>query len=236
VKKNQLRVLLALSLLLLVGAFFVFDLGRFLSLEVLKNQHEQFLLFYEENTLLTAAIYFVIYIVVTALSLPGAAIMTLAGGAIFGFWSGLVLVSFASSIGATLAFLVSRFLFKDWVEQKFQKTFKKVNHGIQKEGAFYLFTLRLVPLFPFFLINLVVGLTKMKTRTFFLVSQVGMLPGTAAYVNAGTQLASIDSLGGILSLPVILSFAVLGILPLVLKKGVDFLRAKKGNKPIDQTG
>jgi len=228
VKKNQLRIVLVLGLLLLVGPFFVFDLGRFLSLEALQSQHEQFLLFYEENTLLTAAIYFVIYIVVTALSLPGAAIMTLTGGAIFGFWSGLVLVSFASTIGATFAFLVARFLFKDWVEQKFQKTFEKVNHGIQKEGAFYLFTLRLVPLFPFFLINLVVGLTKMKTRTYFLISQVGMLPGTAAYVNAGTQLASIDSLGGILSFPVIISFAILGILPLVLKKVVDLARVQKG--------
>jgi uncharacterized membrane protein YdjX (TVP38/TMEM64 family) len=140
--------------------------------------------------------YFGIYVLVTALSLPGAAIMTLAGGAIFGFLWGTVIVSFASTIGATLAFILGRFLFRDYVQRRFGRYLKAVNEGVERDGAFYLFMLRLVPIFPFFVINLVMALTPMKTVTFFLVSQVGMLAGTMVYVNAGTQIAQIDSLGG----------------------------------------
>jgi uncharacterized membrane protein YdjX (TVP38/TMEM64 family)/thioredoxin reductase len=172
-------------------------------------------------------LFFVAYVAVTGLSLPGAAVMTLAGGAIFGLFWGLLLVSFASSLGATLAFLASRFLLRDWVQKRFGDRMRAINAGIAKEGGFYLFTLRLVPLFPFFVINLVMGLTPLKTRTFYWVSQLGMLAGTLVYVNAGTQLARIDSLAGILSPALLGSFVLLGIFPLLAKKIVDALAARK---------
>jgi pyruvate/2-oxoglutarate dehydrogenase complex dihydrolipoamide dehydrogenase (E3) component/uncharacterized membrane protein YdjX (TVP38/TMEM64 family) len=174
-----------------------------------------------------AGIYFLIYIAVTALSLPGAVIMTLAGGALFGLWTGLLLVSFASSIGATLAFLASRFLLRDWVQDRFGNRLAAINAGMAKDGAFYLFTLRLVPVFPFFIINLVMGLTPIKTRTFYWVSQVGMLAGTAVYVNAGTQLAQLEGLSGILSPGLLGSFVLLGIFPLLAKKLVAVVQARK---------
>jgi len=171
--------------------------------------------------------YFLLYVVVTALSLPGAAVMTLAGGALFGFWPALLVVSFASSFGATLAFVVSRFLLRDWVQARFGERLKAVNEGVAREGAFYLFSLRLVPLFPFFVINLLLGLTPMPVRTFYGVSQVGMLAGTAVYVNAGTQLGQIDSLSGILSPGLVVSFVLLGLFPLLSKKGLDLLKQRK---------
>jgi uncharacterized membrane protein YdjX (TVP38/TMEM64 family) len=153
----------------------------------------------------------VVYILMAALSLPGAAMMTLAGGAVFGIVYGTVLVSFASTIGATLAFLFSRYLFRDWVQRKFSSKLTAINRGIEKEGGFYLFTLRLVPAFPFFVINLVMGVTPLRSSVFYMVSQIGMLPGTLVFVNAGTQLAKIESAGGILSLNLMISFALLGI-------------------------
>jgi uncharacterized membrane protein YdjX (TVP38/TMEM64 family) len=176
-----------------------------------------------------------IYIAVAALSLPGAAILTLAAGALFGNLAGLIMVSFASSIGATLAFLVSRFLLKDYVQKKFGDKLKAINEGVAKEGAFYLFTLRLVPVFPFFVINLAMGLTPIKTLAFYLVSQVGMLPGTFVYVNAGTQIGKLESLKGILSPELIFSFALLGIFPLVAKKIISMIKARKANKPVART-
>ena len=172
-------------------------------------------------------VYFLIYVAVTALSLPGAVVMTLAGGALFGLWVGLLVVSFASSIGATLAFLASRLLLRDWVQGRFGDRLAAVNAGIAKDGAFYLFTLRLVPLFPFFVINLLMGLTPIKTRTFYWVSQVGMLAGTLVFVNAGTQLAKLDSLSGILSPALLGSFALLGVFPLLAKKLVAIVQARK---------
>jgi uncharacterized membrane protein YdjX (TVP38/TMEM64 family) len=153
--------------------------------------------------------------------------MTLAGGALFGLLTGTVVISFASTIGATLAFLVSRFLLKDWVQERFKEKLHTINQGIEREGSFYLFTLRLVPVFPFFIINLVMGLTPIRTTRFYLVSQVGMLPGTLVYVNAGTQLAQIDSLKGILSPGLLLSFALLGMFPLLARKGVALINRKK---------
>ncbi|MEX1303389.1 MAG: TVP38/TMEM64 family protein, partial [Desulfotignum sp.] len=167
------------------------------------------------------------YITVTALSLPGAAVMTLAGGALFGLVTGTVVISFASTIGATLAFLVSRFLLKNWVQNRFKDKLHAINRGIERDGAFYLFTLRLVPVFPFFIINLVMGLTPIRTIRFYLVSQLGMLPGTLVYVNAGTQLAQIDSLKDIVSPGLLLSFALLGMFPLLAKKGVALINRKK---------
>jgi len=211
----------------LIWAFFAFDLGQYLTLEYIKSQQEAFDRYYQDNQSLTIAIYMGIYIIVTALSLPGATIMTLAGGALFGLWVGLVAVSFASTIGATLAFLVSRFLLRDWVQGKFGDKLKSVNAGVARDGAFYLFSLRLVPIFPFFVINLVMGLTPLKTGLFYLVSQVGMLAGTFVYVNAGTQLGQLESAAGILSPGIILSFVLLGIFPLIAKKVLDILKAQK---------
>ncbi len=221
------RIVLLLVLALLIAAFFAFDLGRFLSLEFLKAQHAAIEDVYHTHPVRTALAFLAVYVAVTGLSLPGAAIMTLAAGAVFGLVAGTLLVSFASSIGATLAFLASRFLFRDSIQRRFGDKLNTINRGIGKEGAFYLFTLRLVPVFPFFVINLVMGLTAMKTRTFYWVSQVGMLLGTIVYVNAGIQLARIHSLRDILSPVLLLSFAALGIFPLLAKKIVDHVRARK---------
>ena len=221
------RLALAVAIVALIAAYFVFDLGRYFSLDFFKSQQAAIDAYFRAHPLRTAAIYFAVYVVVTALSLPGAALMTLAGGAIFGLLSGLVIVSFASSIGATVAFLASRFLFRDAVQRKFGDKLAAVNRGVEREGAFYLFTLRLVPLFPFFVINLVMGLTPMKARTFYWVSQLGMLAGTAVYVYAGTQIARIDSLKGVLSPGLVLAFAALGLFPLVAKKVVDAVRARR---------
>ncbi|MCL7488485.1 MAG: TVP38/TMEM64 family protein [Desulfobulbaceae bacterium] len=207
-------------------AFRYFDLGQYLSLDYLKASQAKFQALYLEHRVLVIAAYMGIYVVVTALSLPGAAVMTLAGGALFGFILGTVVVSFASTIGATLACVVSRFLLRDWVQNKFAKRLEKINQGIEKEGAFYLFSLRLVPVFPFFVINLAMGLTGMRLFTFFWVSQVGMLPGTMVYVNAGKELAQIDSLSGIMSPGVLISFAILGLFPITAKKLLAFYKRK----------
>jgi uncharacterized membrane protein YdjX (TVP38/TMEM64 family) len=186
------KIFLIATIIVLVVAFFAFDLHRFLTLEYLKDRQQAFADFYSANQVLTIAIYFILYVVVTALSLPGAAVMTLAGGALLGFWVALVTVSFASTIGATLAFLASRFLLRDWVQSRFGDKLKAINEGVEKDGAFYLFTLRLVPLFPFFVINLVMGLSPMRALSYYWVSQVGMLPGTAVYVNAGPGSSSLS--------------------------------------------
>jgi pyruvate/2-oxoglutarate dehydrogenase complex dihydrolipoamide dehydrogenase (E3) component/uncharacterized membrane protein YdjX (TVP38/TMEM64 family) len=224
---NLRKVLLLIALALGIGAFFFFDLGRFLSLDYIKQSQASFAELYASQPLKVAGAYFLIYVATTALSLPGAAIITLAGGAIFGLFWGTVIVSFASSIGATLAFLVSRFVLGSTVEDKFGKRLAEINRGVEKDGAFYLFTLRLIPAVPFFVINLLMGLTKMKARTFYWVSQVGMLAGTVVYVNAGTQLAQIESLKGILSPGLIGSFVLLGIFPLIARKIVDAVKKRK---------
>ncbi len=222
-KKFALLLLIAA----LVVAFFALDLGRFLTLDALKSSQAAFAAWFDTSPWRVAGAYFLIYVAVTALSLPGAAMMTLAGGAFFGLWTGLLLVSFASSLGATLAFLASRFLLQDWVQSRFGDRLAAVNAGMAKDGAFYLFTLRLVPLFPFFVINLIMGLTPIKTRTFYWVSQLGMLAGTAVYVNAGTQLAQLDSLSGVLSPGLLGSFALLGLFPLLAKKLIGVIQARK---------
>ena len=213
-----------------VVLFFHFDLDQFLTLEYIKSQQQQVDAFYAENKALTVAGFFLLYVVVTGASLPGAAILTLAGGAIFGLVTGLIIISFASSIGASLAFLVSRYLFRDSIQNRFGGSLKSINDGIAKDGAFYLFALRLVPAFPFFVINLVMGLTTIKLKTFYWVSQAGMLAGTIVYVNAGTQLAQIESPAGILSPGLILSFVLLALLPFIGKKIVAILNARKALK------
>jgi len=224
---NKNKIAIVVLVAGLIWLFFSTDASQYLTLESIKANQASFNNFYQQSPWQTALIFFFIYIAVTALSLPGAAIMTLAAGFVFGNFTGLLIVSFASTIGATLAFLVSRFLLRNWVQEKFADKLKAINKGVEKEGAYYLFTLRLVPLFPFFLINLLMGLTPMRTLTFLLVSQIGMLPGTAVFVNAGTQLSQVDSLSGILSPEIILSFALLGIFPLVAKKVVDWLNRRK---------
>jgi len=226
-KTLMTRLIIVSVIVLLVVLFFVFDLGQYFTLSRLKERQQEFNQFYQENTFTTLAFYMGTYILVTALSLPGAAVMTLAGGALFGFWVGTIVVSFASTIGATLAFLVSRFLLRDWVQNKFGNRLRKINDGIQRDGAFYLFTLRLVPIFPFFAINLAMGLTPIRTLVYYVVSQIGMLPGTMVYVNAGTQLAEIQSPGGILSMDLLLSFALLGAFPWIAKKAVSMVKTRK---------
>ncbi len=219
-------IILALAVAI-VAAFIGFDLGQYLTLGSLKSRQAELNGWVVSQPVLAGLVFAAGYVVVTALSLPGAVILTLAGGALFGLGWGLLLVSFASSIGATLAFLISRTVLRDWVLQRFGKNLQALNDGIEREGGFYLFTLRLVPVFPFFVINLVMGLTPIKTRTFYWVSQLGMLPGTAVFVNAGTQLAQIETLGGLLSPALIGSFALLGIFPLIAKKLVEMLQARK---------
>ncbi len=221
------KAVLLAALVLAVAAFFAFDLDRLLSFDALKQGQQAFAQRYEASPLAFVAGYFAIYVVVTALSLPGATIMTLAGGALFGLVAGTVIVSFASTIGATLAFLVSRFLLHDLVQRRFGDKLKAINDGIARDGAFYLFTLRLVPLFPFFLINLLMGITPIRARTFYWVSQVGMLAGTVVYVNAGTQLAAVDSPAGILSPALLLSFALLGVFPLIARRIVAVIRSRR---------
>jgi pyruvate/2-oxoglutarate dehydrogenase complex dihydrolipoamide dehydrogenase (E3) component/uncharacterized membrane protein YdjX (TVP38/TMEM64 family) len=212
------KTLLLLTLASALALFWAFDLGRFLSLEQLKASQAGLAALYQRHPWQVAGAYFGIYVLATALSLPGAVLLTLAGGALFGLLWGTVIVSFASSVGATLAFLASRFLLRDVVRERFGRRLAEIDRGLERDGAFYLFTLRLIPVVPFFLINLLMGLTRMKTLTFHAVSQVGMLAGTLVYVNAGTQLARLDSLQGILSPALIGSFVLLGVFPLIARR------------------
>jgi len=225
-RKNLIRLGLLMALLLAILIFRALDLGHYLTLSYLKESREQFQNLYKLHRFLVLGGYILLYIVVTALSLPGAAIMTLAGGALFGFWTGTIAVSFASTIGATLACAVARFLLRDWIQNRFADKLVAINRGIEEEGAFYLFTLRLIPIFPFFVINLVMGLTRLRLSTYYLVSQLGMLPATMVYVNAGRELGRLDSLAGILSPGLLISFILLGLFPLTAKKLVALYRRK----------
>ncbi|MGF1548800.1 MAG: FAD-dependent oxidoreductase [Thiotrichales bacterium] len=221
------KIALILALGLAIVAFFAFDLGQYLNLEVLKARQADIEAFRETRPWLTAGAFFLIYVLVTALSLPGALLMTLAGGAIFGLGWGTLIVSFASTIGATLAFVVARFLLREPVARRFGPRLAAIDAGVKREGAFYLFTLRLVPIFPFFLINLLLGLTAMKAWTFYWVSQIGMFPATLVYVNAGTQLGRLESLAGILSPALLGSFALLGVFPLLARRFVEWIQRRK---------
>ena len=224
---NIKRVILLVILAALIGSWFAFDLGQYLTLAQAKEQQFALQSTIIEQPILSSIIYFALYIVVTALSLPGAAIMTLLGGGLFGFWWSLVLASFASSIGATLSFLFSRTILRDWVQRKFGDRLAPINEGIKKDGALYLFTLRLIPVFPFFLVNLLMGLTPLSTRKYYLVSQLGMLAGTAVFINAGTQLSEIESLSGIISVPVLISFALLGVFPFIAKLIINIINSRR---------
>jgi pyruvate/2-oxoglutarate dehydrogenase complex dihydrolipoamide dehydrogenase (E3) component/uncharacterized membrane protein YdjX (TVP38/TMEM64 family) len=224
---NKKKLLLALAFAGLVLVFFALDLGRFLSLDYVKGAQGDFARLYAQQPVAVVLAFAAVYIAVTALSLPGATILTLVAGAVFGLWVGLLVASFASSIGATLAMLVARYVLRDSMQARLGAKLAEIDKGIERDGAFYLFTLRLVPLFPFFVINVLMGLTRMKAATFYGVSQLGMLAGTAVYVNAGTQLGQISSLKGILSPGLLGSFVLLGVFPLVARKVVDMIRARK---------
>ena len=221
------KIIIVSTVLLAVLAFRLLNLGQYLNLGYIKESQAVFAAFYSEHRALTIVSYMLIYITATALSLPGAAILTLAGGAMFGLVSGSIIISFSSSIGATLACAVSRYLLRDWVQEKFGDKLQKINKGMEKEGGFYLFTLRLVPVFPFFIINLVMGLTSIRLKTFYWVSQLGMLPATIVYVNAGKELGKIDSLSGILSPGLLVSFVLLGIFPIAAKKIIGKMRPRR---------
>ena len=222
IKKLMLASLSAIVLILLL----LLDPHHYLTLEYLKYSKDKLNSYYQDNSLIVLGIYFVIYLTSAAFSVPGATLLTLAGGALFGLVAGTLVVSFASTIGATLAMLISRLLLKDWVQNRFADQMIKINSGILKEGTFYLFALRLLPAVPFFVINLVMGLTHIRTVTFFWVSQLGMLPATLVYVNAGSELGKVQTIDDILSSSLIISFLLLGIFPLLIKKIVKAIQAK----------
>ena len=229
-KKTTQRIAILVGIIIIVVLFIVFDLEQYLTLTYLKSSKESFGALYGDHPVLVVGAYMLIYIVVTGLSLPGAAILTLAGGALFGFLVGTIAVSFASTIGATLACFFSRFILRDWVQGRFGDKLSTINQGIEQEGPFYLFILRLIPVFPFFVINLVVGLTHMRLTTYYWVSQIGMLPGTMVYVNAGKELGKLESLSGILSPSLLVSFVILGLFPITVKKVMGWYQKRKGAK------
>ncbi len=221
------KIIIALAVIVLVALFKVFNVEDYLTLSYIKNSQVQFETLYAENRAAVIAGFMLTYIVVTSLSLPGGAVMGLAAGALFGLLTGTIAVSFASTVGATIACFVSRFMLRDWIQNRFGDRLKTVNEGIEREGAFYLFTLRLIPVFPFWLINLIMGLTKIPLRTYYWVSQIGMLPGTLVFVNAGKELGKIESLSGIFSPGLILSFALLGLFPIAIKKLLALYNARQ---------
>ena len=222
------KAVLALVLIGAIAAYFIFDLGQYLSLDNFKASQADIVAAKDANPALYIAGFFLLYVAVTGLSIPGAGIMTLVAGALFGVVLGTLIVSFASTMGATLAFLSSRYLLRDWVQGKFGERLRAVDDGLEKDGAFYLFTLRLIPVFPFFVINLLMGLTRIKTGTFFWVSQIGMLPATIVFVNAGTQISRIDSTAGLLSPTLIVSFVALALFPWAAKAIVAVVKRSRG--------
>jgi len=228
------RILILAIVLVVIAAFFVSGVNDYLTLESIKSLQARFDQWFATSPWLVAGGFFLVYVLFAALSLPGAILLTLLGGALFGLGWGFLLISFASSIGATLAFLVSRTLFRSAVEHRFSRYLDTINRGIERDGALYLFSLRLVPVFPFFVINLVMGLTRLRTPVFYIASQIGMIPGTLVYVNAGQQLGELQSLGGIVSPSLLLSFALLGIFPLLARWGVDWLQRRKRYRGYDK--
>ena len=222
------KAILVLVLLGAIVAYFVFDLGQILSLENFKASQADIVAAKDANPVLYISGFFILYVAVTGLSIPGAAIMSLIAGALFGVLMGTIIVSFASTMGATLAFLSARFVLRDWVQGKFGERLRAIDDGLEKDGAFYLFTLRLIPVFPFFVINLLMGLTRIKTRTFFWVSQLGMLPATIVFVNAGTQISRIERTAGLLSPTLIASFVALALFPWAAKAILAVVKRSRG--------
>ena len=228
--KNRIYKIIILTIIIaLVVAFFAFGFGDYFTLEYIKASQAKFAEYYAGNKVTVIALYMLVYIVSTSLSLPGAAMLTLLGGGMFGLLVGTIVVSFASSIGATLACFVSRFFIGAWVQERFGEKISVINEGVAKEGAFYLFSLRLIPIFPFWLINLLMGLTKIRLMTFYWVSQVGMLAGTIVYVNAGKELANITPESGLLTPGLIISFVILGLFPITIKKIMAYYKSRVKN-------
>ena len=222
--KKFFKILIILIFIISFLSVLIFDLDQLLSFENIKKSQNSLQSLINENYLFYYVIFFIVYILITTFALPFAAIKTIIAGALFGLIPGVLLTSFASSIGSTLCFLMSRFVLRNYVENKYRKYLEKVNSGIIKDGIFYLFFLRLSPIFPFFIINLIFGLTKMKATTFYIVSQIGMLIGTVVFVNAGVQLAKINSINDILSFEIIISFMLIGLVPFIIKKIVEKIK------------
>jgi uncharacterized membrane protein YdjX (TVP38/TMEM64 family) len=225
------RLIVLVVVVLAIAAFFASGLGQYLSLEYLQASRERAVAQVEAAPLLSSCVFFAIYVLVTGLSLPGAAVMTIAAGAVFGVLWGVALVSFASALGATIAFLISRTLLGEWVERRFGAYLEPINRGLERDGNFYLFSLRMVPVFPFFVVNLLMGLTRIGALPFYAVSQIGMLAGTFVFVFAGTQLAGIHKLGDVLSPGLIVALSLLGLFPLVAKKLMEFVAQRRTGAP-----
>ena len=225
--KKKIKIGLLILIMLAIIAFFFYDIQQYATLDYIKAKQQNIFEYYKQNVFFVLVLFIFLYILVTALSLPVATFLTLLGGALFGFSTGLIIVSFASTIGATLAFLMARFLAQNYVQKYYKKQLSKINKKFKSEGAFYLFALRLVPVFPFFIINVVMGLMTIKTWTFYWVSQLGMLPGTIVYVYAGTQLAQIETFSDITTPSMLIAFALLGLFPLIAKNFVQFMRKDK---------
>lgn len=238
IPSRQAYLKLAIACLILVTgiAFFRFELYQYVTVEELRSHQVTLSEFYRSNPLVSMAGYMAIYIVVTAISFPGAAVMTLAGGAIFGLVPGIIAASFASTIGGTLAFLATRFLFRDYVQHRFTDKLKTINKEIEKDGALYLLSLRLLPVLPYFLLNLLMALTPIKTGIFYIITQAGMLPTTIVYVIAGTQLATIETADDILSLRILASFVLLAIFPWIMKGFITILRRRKLSGKFNKPG
>ena len=227
---NWKKITFAALIFLSISCYFYFDLNLLIDLNFIKSQLDAIQRFKYENFELTLFLYFCVYCLTVALSIPGAVVLTLLGGAVFGVFFGTLVVSFASSIGATLAFFTSRVLLRNWAFERFGKYLAPINEGFEREGLFYLFALRMVPIFPFFAVNLLMGLTTIKARSFYIISQLGMLLSTVVYVNAGAQLSMINSLSGIISPPVIISLAILGVSPIIAKYLLNIIKRKKGEE------
>ena len=226
---DQKKIVLLIVITLAVITFFLFDIQQYAKLDYIKAEQQNIFEYYKQNVFFIMVLFVFLYILVTALSLPVATVLTLLGGALFGFSLGLIIVSFASTIGATLAFLMARFLAQDYVQKNYENQLSKINKKFESEGAFYLFALRLVPVFPFFIINVVMALMPIKTWTFYWISQLGMLPGTIVYVYAGTQLAQIETFSDITSPSMLIVFALLGLFPLIAKNFVQLIRKDKNH-------
>jgi uncharacterized membrane protein YdjX (TVP38/TMEM64 family) len=227
--QKKTKIGLLILIILAVIAFFLFDIQQYAKLDYIKAEQQNIFEYYKQNVFFIMVLFVFLYILVTALSLPVATVLTLLGGALFGFSSGLIIVSFASTIGATLAFLMARFLAQDYVQKNYENQLSKINKKFESEGAFYLFALRLVPVFPFFIINVIMALMPIKTWTFYWISQLGMLPGTIVYVYAGTRLAQIETFSDITSPSMLIVFALLGLFPLITKKLVQLIRKDKNH-------
>jgi len=223
-KQLYARPIILLGGVLLIGCFFAFDLHQYFTFDYLKSQHLIYKQYYEQNPTLTLLCYFFIYMTLTALSIPCLSVMILAGGALFGFPLAILIVSFSDVLGSTLAFLGSRRLIGKYLQDRHPSRLRAVNQGLSREGGFYLLYLRLIPIFPCFLINLLMGLTKMRVSTFYWITQVGKFPHNAMYVNAGSQIGNLDSLAGVFSPSIMISLLLIGIFPLMMKMGLKYLK------------